>query len=75
MGQISNKGSLSKVAGVNLKKQIARAGYTQEEFAEKIGVDVRTIRRWIRSFPGLDQLQECIKVLGVPVTEFFDATS
>ena len=75
MAKNTREEPLSKVASKNLKKQLALAGYTQEQFAEKIGVDVRTIRRWIRAFPGLDQLQECIKVLKIPVTEFFDTTS
>lgn len=75
MAQNVSGKSLSQIAGDNLRKQIANAGYTQEQFADLIGVDARTIRRWIRAFPGLDQLQICIKVLKVPVTEFFDTKS
>ena len=75
MAQNVSGKSLSQIAGDNLRKQIASAGYTQEQFADLIGVDARTIRRWIRYFPGLDQLQICVKVLNIPVTEFFDTTS
>ena len=66
---------LNKLAGKNPKKQIALAGYTQEQFAEMVGVDERTVRRWIKKFPGLDKLQKCVEALNVPVTDFFDMSS
>ncbi len=43
---MEKKQALDLVAGANLKRLIKEFG-TQEDFADKFHVDVRTVRRWI----------------------------
>ena len=42
-----NHQDLGLVAGAKLKCLLKERGLTQEDFADKFCVDVRTIRRWV----------------------------
>ena len=42
-----NEVELSRNVGLYLKNQLKERKITQEEFAESVNVDPRTVRRWI----------------------------
>ena len=52
-------------AGINLKHQIKKAGFTQEEFAHEFHVDVRSLRRWMKC--GIKDINTITKI-----AEFFN---
>ena len=54
MTQQKNKYLLSQIAGMNLKRILKEKGITQESFAASYGVNVRTVRRWIKN--GIDSV-------------------
>ena len=54
-----NNQDLGLVAGANLKHLLKERGMTQEDFADEFGVDVRTVRRWVKgNLYDLRQLQQ-----------------
>lgn len=54
-----NNQDLGLVAGAKLKCLLKERGMTQEDFADEFGVDVRTIRRWVKGgMYDLRQLQQ-----------------
>lgn len=55
--------------GQNLKHLISTSRHkTQEEFAEVVGVDVRTVRRWVSAgFDSIYIAQNCADALEVSV--------
>ena len=54
-----NNQDLGLVAGAKLKCLLKERGMTQEDFAFEFGVDVRTIRRWVKGgVYDLRQLQQ-----------------
>ena len=55
-------------AGRFLKKELKKRAITQEKFAEYIGYDVRTVRRWIHN--GINQ----VDILFV-IVSFFELKS
>ena len=64
-----------------LKAAIVRAGYTQGEFAEKIGISINTLTRKMSgaSSFNIDEVDKAKNVLGIDNSEicaiFFDAES
>lgn len=60
----------SQKAGANLKRFIKEGNLTQEKFAEKVGCDVRTVRRWISDFDSISNISYAAKALGKNVTDF-----
>ena len=40
------------------------------EYAEKVGCDVRTVRRWISDFDSISNISYAAKALGKNVTDF-----
>ena len=57
-----------KTLGQRLKHLIKESGKSQESFAEKIYVEARTLRRWIKD--GFDKISiavTCADALGVDV--------
>lgn len=54
-----NNQDLGLVAGANLKHLLTERRMTQEDFADEFGVDVRTVRRWVKgNLYDLRQLQQ-----------------
>ena len=54
-----NHQDLGLVAGAKLKCLLKERGMTQQDFADEFGVDVRTIRRWVKGgMYDLRQLQQ-----------------
>ena len=51
-----NHQDLGLVAGAKLKCLLKERGLTQEDFADKFCVDVRTIRRWVNG--GMHDLRQ-----------------
>ena len=55
-----------------LRKSLYERGITQEQFAEQICVDPRTVGRWIRD--GIDKIsvvENIAQVLQIPVEDIF----
>lgn len=57
-----------------IRESRKRAGLTQEQLAEKLGVSNKTVSKWEtgRSYPDLLLVPAISKELGISVTEFFD---
>ena len=54
--------------GGNLKRLIKESEFrTQEEFANAIGADVRTVRRWVQRLDSISTIVQIAKVLQVDV--------
>ncbi|HQR02854.1 MAG TPA: helix-turn-helix transcriptional regulator [Rhodocyclaceae bacterium] len=62
-----------KLIGARIKELRKQAGLTQEQLAERVGLDSRHLSRLEvgRHFPSLDSLENIAKVLNVPMAEFF----
>ena len=71
MSQKIKNPTASQIVGANLKKLLKANKLTQEEFAERFGTTPRTVRRWIRSFPNLETLEQLACFFEVPITDFF----
>lgn len=72
MAQILNGITISQHVGGYLKRQLRERNTTQEEFASQIGVDPRTVRRWVSDgIHSLDVLVEIADFLGVNVRDIF----
>lgn len=68
MAQFNNEVSYPHLVGGYLKRQLRSRHMTQECFAEKIGVDVRTVRRWIKDgVHSLDAVVDLACFFGVGV--------
>lgn len=50
-------------AGQFLKRELKRRKISQERFAESIGYDVRTVRRWIHS--GINQVDVLFRIVSI----------
>ena len=62
----------SVIAGKNLKKFISKAGYSQERFAYEVGVDPRSLRRYLKNgINDVDLLDKMSRILEVDFGEFF----
>ena len=59
--------SRDRIAARNLRRLVESNSQivTQEKFAELMGVDVRTVRRWYVSFNSLSRIAEAADILGV----------
>ena len=54
--------------GFNLKRLIAESKYrTQESFAEAVGADVRTVRRWVHKLDSISTVTYVAEILEVDV--------
>ena len=63
---------LPAVLGQNLKRQREKHGYTQEQFAERVGVDDRTLRRWeSNGITRVDVIADVAAALGLDWWELF----
>ena len=63
---------LPAVLGQNLKRQREKQGYTQEQFAERVGVDDRTLRRWESGgITRVDVIADVTAALGLSWWELF----
>ena len=69
-----NEVELSRNIGLYLKNQLKEREITQEEFAESVNVDPRTVRRWIgRGVHTLDVLVLIASSLGVDLRDVLSA--
>ncbi len=62
-----------KLIGARIKELRKQAGLTQEQLAERVGLDSRHLSRLEvgRHFPSLDSLERIASTLNVPLVEFF----
>jgi transcriptional regulator with XRE-family HTH domain len=62
-----------KLIGARIKELRRKAGLTQEELAERVGLDSRHLSRLEvgRHFPSLQSLERIAAALDVPLAEFF----
>ncbi len=62
-----------RLIGERIKRLRKRAGLTQEQLAERVGLDARHLSRLEvgRHCPSLDTLERIARVLDVPLLEFF----
>ena len=62
-----------KQIGARIKALRKQAGLTQEQLAERVGLDTRHLSRLEvgRHFPSLDSLEKIAAALNVPLVEFF----
>ena len=59
--------------GNNLKRLIKESKYkTQEGFAEAVGADPRTVRRWVKHLDSISTLAYVAKALEVDVEALLD---
>jgi len=66
-----------KLIGERIRVLRKRAGFTQEQLAELVGLDARHLSRLEvgRHFPSLDSLERIAGALNVPLVEFFQFPS
>lgn len=64
---------LEKRFGQHIRQLRKRIKITQEQLAEAVGVDVRTVQRWEagENGPDFSNLEPIAKILGVPVEGLF----
>ena len=62
-----------KLIGARIKGLRKQAGLTQEQLAERVGLDSRHLSRLEvgRHFPSLDTLERIAKELNAPLADFF----
>ena len=62
-----------KLIGTRIKELRKRAELTQEQLAEKVGLDARHLSRLEvgRNFPSLDSLERIAQAVKQPLAEFF----
>ena len=66
-----------KLIGARIKELRRKAGLTQEQLAERVGLDARHLSRLEvgKHFPSLDSLELLAKELQAPLVEFFQFPS
>ena len=68
----TQRGNLSHQAARFLRRALKAQHCTQENFAEKINCDVRTVRRWLKDgVQSLDNIQLICDALDVSVGDIF----
>lgn len=62
-----------KLIGARLKELRRQAGLTQEQLAERVGLDARHLSRLEvgKNYPSLDSLERIAQALNQPLAEFF----
>ena len=67
------KESLSKIVGINLKREIRLSRYrTQEEFAFEFGAEIRTVSRWVNGgLKNVDTIEEIEEFLNLERLKLF----
>ena len=60
--------------GVRLKKLRKKAGLTQEELSETLGISYMTVRRWEsgKSIPRIDEIRRIAQALNVPESDLLN---
>ena len=72
MTQMKKEVPIYQYVGGYLKRELKRRNWSQAYFAEKVGVDDRTVRRWIsEGVHSLDVTCEIADRLGVSVRDIF----
>lgn len=64
--------SKKQLAGKNLKRLIKENGWTQQQFADEFGTDVRNVSRYVNNgIKDIDTIQEMAEFFKVDFSEFF----
>ncbi|GEM_PF-2596769 len=72
MAQFRRGTSFSRQAGDYLRSALKARGLTQEQFAELVSVDVRTVRRWLANgVHSMDTFELIVRFFGTPAGDVF----
>ena len=56
---------------MQIKQLIKQRGYTQKQFADKLGISLSALNQRLYGNPSLSSLQEIASVLNVPISQLF----
>lgn len=79
MGMVRKKKNtdIAERLGKNIKKWRLRNGWTQEQLAEMLNIEIESVSRFERGIrsPSLERLGDMADILGVPVSTLLDDES
>lgn len=66
-------GNLREIIRSNLERYLAESGYTQKEFAEKLGVSKSSVTNWIKgkNSPDVELVAPICKLLNITINDFY----
>lgn len=66
-------GNMREIIRSNLERYLSESGYTQKEFAEKLGVSKSSVTNWVkgRNSPDVDLVVPICKLLNITIKDFY----
>lgn len=70
-------GNMREIIRSNLERYLSESGYTQKEFAEKLGVSKSSVTNWVKgkNSPDVDLVVPICKLLNITIKDFYSDSS